>query len=270
MSDLGPLVEARDLVKEFRSGNEWLRRPRRVRAVDGVSVAIARGETLALVGESGSGKSTVGRLLLKLLMPTSGTVRFDGTDLATVEGRTLRHLRRRMQIVFQDPWGSLNPRMTVGAAVKEPITVHGLARGSMAEDRTAELFREVGLDPDQMRAYPHELSGGQRQRVGIARALAVQPEFIVLDEPVSALDVSVQAQVLNLLADLRERRGLTYLFIAHDLAVVRHLADRVAVMQSGRIVEVNTAVEVYTQPQHAYTQALLSAARGGRRHTEKR
>jgi peptide/nickel transport system ATP-binding protein/oligopeptide transport system ATP-binding protein len=257
-----PLVEVEHLVKDFSSGGGLFGRRRTLRAVDGVSFVIGRGETLGLVGESGSGKTTVGRMLLRLLEPSSGTVRFDGVDVSAVDGTALRALRRRMQIVFQDPSGSLNPRMTVGAAVREPIVVHKLASGTAADERVASLFREVGLDPSYASAYPHELSGGQRQRVGIARALSVEPEFIVLDEPVSALDVSVQAQVLNLLADLRERRGLTYLFIAHDLAVVRHLAGRVAVMYLGKLAEVAPAEPLYQRPRHPYTASLLSAAPG--------
>jgi peptide/nickel transport system ATP-binding protein/oligopeptide transport system ATP-binding protein len=257
-----PLVEVEHLVKDFSSGGGLFGRRRTLRAVDGVSFVIGRGATLGLVGESGGGKTTVGRMLLRLLEPSSGTVRFDGVDVSAVDGTALRALRRRMQIVFQDPSGSLNPRMTVGAAVREPIVVHKLASGTAADERVASLFREVGLDPSYASAYPHELSGGQRQRVGIARALSVEPEFIVLDEPVSALDVSVQAQVLNLLADLRERRGLTYLFIAHDLAVVRHLAGRVAVMYLGKLAEVAPAEPLYQRPRHPYTASLLSAAPG--------
>lgn len=255
----GSLVEIRDLVKVYRSGGGLWRRPLVVRAVDGVSLDVERGETLALVGESGSGKTTLGRCVLRLVEPTSGTVRFDGQDVLALGKEPLRRLRRRMQIVFQDPYGALNPRMTVGATVREPLEIHRLARGAEADERVATLLREVGLDPSLARSYPHELSGGQRQRVGIARALAIAPEFLVLDEPVSALDVSVQAQVLNLLADLKERRGLTYLFIAHDLAVVRQLADRVAVMYLGRIVELAAATAIYAQPRHPYTASLLSA-----------
>jgi oligopeptide/dipeptide ABC transporter ATP-binding protein len=224
-----------------------------------VSLSIGRGETLGLVGESGSGKTTLGRLMLRLVQPTGGTVRYGGQDVFALDARALRALRRHMQIVFQDSSGSLNPRMRVGAAVKEPIVVHRLATGSDANRRVEELFGEVGLDASLMGSYPHELSGGQRQRVGIARALSVEPGFLVLDEPVSALDVSVQAQVLNLLADLKERRGLTYLFIGHDLAVVRHLADRVAVMYFGRIVEQAPTASLYEKPLHPYTKTLLSS-----------
>lgn len=255
-----PLVQIRALVREFETNRGWFGRGHPVRAVDGVDLSIARGEAKALVGESGSGKTTLGRCILRLLEPTSGSIHFDGTDVRGLRGKTLRRFRRRMQIVFQDPSGSLNPRMRVGDAVREPIEVQGLARGNAARDRVAALFAEVGLDPGLATRYPHELSGGQKQRVGIARALSVEPEFLVLDEPVSALDVSVQAQVLNLLDDLRRSRGLTYLFIAHDLAVVRHIADSVAVMYFGRIVEEASAPEVYANPRHPYTTALLSAA----------
>ncbi len=259
MSNERPLVEAVDLVKDFRDEGRLFGRGRLLRALDGVSLEIDRGETLGLVGESGSGKTTLGWLLLRLLEPTSGGIRFDGVDLLALSSGDLRQLRRRMQMVFQDPYGSLNPRMRVGAAVAEPIKVHDLVDRAMVPGRVRALFEEVGLDPSYTDRYPHELSGGQRQRVGIARALSVEPDFLVLDEPVSALDVSVQAQVLNLLADLRDRHGLTYLFIAHDLAVVKHLATRVAVMYLGRVAEVAPAVSVYSQPLHPYTKALLSA-----------
>ena len=259
MTTGAPLVEVEHLVVEFRTGGGFLQQPLVVRAVDGVSFNVARGETLGLVGESGSGKTTLGRAILRLVTATAGAVRFDGMNVLELDAPALRALRRQMQIVFQDPYGSLNPRMTVGAAVREPITVHRLARGVEAEARVAALFKEVGLDASFVSAYPHELSGGQRQRVGIARALSVGPEFVVLDEPVSALDVSVQAQVLNLLADLRDRHGLTYLFIAHDLAVVRHLATRVAVMYLGKLVEVAPAEELYANPLHPYTASLLAA-----------
>ncbi len=253
------LVDIDHLVKEFRVRSGWWGGDRRVTAVDRVSLTIRSGEALGLVGESGSGKTTLGRCVLRLLEPTSGTVRFDGTDIFSLTNRALRELRRRMQIVFQDPFGSLNPRMTVGAAVREPIEVHRLAPRAETRTRVEALFAEVGLDPSYADRYPHELSGGQRQRVGIARALSVEPDFIVLDEPVSALDVSIQAQVLNLLSDLRARRGLTYLFIAHDLAVVRHLVDRVAVMYFGRLMESAPASALYETPLHPYTTALISA-----------
>jgi oligopeptide/dipeptide ABC transporter ATP-binding protein len=255
----GPLVEVEHLVVEYRSGGGLLQPVHTVRAVDGVSFSVARGETLGLVGESGSGKTTLGRAMLLLTAANGGSVRFDGMDVFRLDPPAVRGLRRQMQIVFQDPYASLNPRMTVGAAVREPLTVHRLARGVEADARVAALFKEVGLDPSYASAYPHELSGGQRQRVVIARALSVGPEFIVLDEPVSALDVSVQAQVLNLLADLRDRHGLTYLFIAHDLAVVRHLASRVAVMYLGKLVELAPAEALYANPLHPYTLSLLAA-----------
>ena len=255
-----PLLEVRDLVKYYRSEGLFAARTAPVRAVDGVSFSVARGETLALVGESGCGKSSVGRTVLRLQEPTSGNVSFDGTDVFALPREPLRALRRRMQIVFQDPYSSLNPRMTVGDAVAEGIEIHRLARTRRERaERVAALLEEVGLDASYARRYPHEFSGGQRQRIGIARALAVEPEFIVCDEPVSALDVSVQAQVLNLLKDLQQRRGLSYLFIAHDLAVVRQIADRVAVMYLGRIVEIGPSEALLSDPRHPYTQALLSA-----------
>ena len=235
------------------------RRPRLVHALRGVDLDIDRGETVALVGESGSGKSTLGRILLRLLDPSSGTVHFDGIDVFSLKREPLRQLRRRMQIVFQDSYGSLNPRMRIGNAVGEPLEIHRMASGDALRTRVGELFEEVGLDPSYLNRYPHELSGGQRQRVGIARALAASPDFLVLDEPVSALDVSVQAQVLNLLAELRDRRTLTYLFIAHDLAVVRHLATRVVVLYRGRIMETAPVASLYESPAHPYTTALLDA-----------
>jgi oligopeptide/dipeptide ABC transporter ATP-binding protein len=250
------LVEVRHLVKYYAGERGWfgLGRPRPpVRAVDGVSFTIAAGKTLGLVGESGSGKTTVGRTMLRLQEPTRGTVVFDGKDVFALDAGPLRALRRQMQIVFQDPYSSLNPRMTVAETLREPLEIHHLT------GEVSALLDEVGLDAAFAQRYPHELSGGQRQRVGIARALSVAPQFIVCDEPVSALDVSVQAQVLNLLADLQARRHLTYLFIAHDLAVVRHIADEVAVMYLGKIVERAPAAEIYAQPRHPYTRALLSA-----------
>ncbi len=255
-----PLLEVRHLTKHFPIRTGLLQRVTgAVRAVDGVSFDVQPGETLALVGESGCGKTTTGRAILRLIEPTSGTVRFDGTDVLALRGETLRRMRRRMQIIFQDPYGSLNPRMTVGTAIKEGLIVHGLAEGSGADRRVATLLDEVGLRPEYASRYPHEFSGGQRQRVGIARALAVEPSFIVCDEPVSALDVSVQAQVVNLLRDLQRDRGLSYLFIAHDLAVVAHMADRVAVMYLGRIVELAPRRTIFRTPLMPYTQALLSA-----------
>jgi oligopeptide/dipeptide ABC transporter ATP-binding protein len=255
-----PLVEIEHLVKEFPVATGLFAPRARLRAVNDVSLALTRGETLGLVGESGSGKTTLGRCAIRLIEPTSGRITLDGTDLGALRAGELRRFRRRMQIVFQDPYGSLNPRMRVGDAVREPIEVHHLAGNGQARERVRSLFGEVGLDPSYVDRYPHELSGGQRQRVGIARALSVEPEFLVLDEPVSALDVSVQAQVLNLLAELRSRHSLTYLFIGHDLAVVRHVADRIAVMYLGRLMEVAPATDLYAQPAHPYTRALLSAA----------
>ena len=230
-----------------------------VKAVDGTTFAIRRGETLGLVGESGSGKSTIGRAMIRLRDATSGSVRFDGVDLTTLDPGELRKYRRRMQIIFQDPYGSLDPRMTVGSIVAEPIETHNLASGEAKDERVRDLLRLVGLDPNYVKRYPHEFSGGQRQRIGVARALAVEPEFIVCDEPISALDVSIQAQVLNLLTDLRTRLGLTYLFVAHDLSVVKHISDRVAVMYLGKIVELGPPDELYAAPGHPYTRALLSA-----------
>jgi oligopeptide/dipeptide ABC transporter ATP-binding protein len=255
-----PLVEARGLVKRFPVGRTLLGRPRAfVHAVTGVDVTLSAGETLGLVGESGCGKSTLGRLLLRLIEPTAGEVRFEGRSLAALRPRELRALRRSMQIVFQDPYGSLNPRMRVEAIVGEGLLVHKI--GSRAERRAKvrELLDLVGLPPEAAPRYPHEFSGGQRQRIGIARALALGPRFVVADEAVSALDVSIQAQILNLLQDLKRRLGLTLLFISHDLRVVEHVADRVAIMYLGRIVEEGSREAVYACPRHPYTRALLSA-----------
>jgi oligopeptide transport system ATP-binding protein len=230
-----------------------------IKAVDNVSFDIKRGETLGLVGESGCGKSTTGRAILQLYRPTDGTVQFEGTDLTTLKGESLRKMRRNMQMIFQDPYASLNPRMTVGSIVGEPLEVHNILSGKARRERVKELLNIVGLNPYFINRYPHEFSGGQRQRIGVARALAVQPDFIVCDEPISALDVSIQAQVINLLEDLQAEFGLTYLFIAHDLAVVRHISDRIAVMYLGKIVELTDRAELYQNPLHPYTRALLSA-----------
>ena len=253
------LVAARDLVKEFPGPGRLLGGGPTVSALRGISLTITRGETLAVVGESGSGKTTLGRCLLRLTELTGGTVRFDDVDVLGLAPEDLRRWRRRAQIVFQDPGAALNPRMTIGAAVREPLAAHGLARGAEATQRVVAALTEVGLDPSHADRYPHELSGGQKQRAVIARALILRPEFMVLDEPVSSLDVSVAAQVLNLLADLRETRGLTYLLVAHDLRVVRHFADRVAVMYAGSLMETGPVTGIYSAPLHPYTAALLSA-----------
>jgi oligopeptide transport system ATP-binding protein len=255
-----PLVSVKNLKKHFPiTKGLFSRVAGHVRAVDGVSFDIQRGETLGLVGESGCGKTTTGRSILRLIEPTSGDVSFDGQDVVRMSSRDMRALRRRMQIIFQDPYSSLNPRMTVGGMLREALKIHKLAEGEARQERIDELLETVGLRPDHAQRYPHEFSGGQRQRIGIARALAVNPDFIVADEPVSALDVSIQAQIVNLLQELQDRLSLTYLFVAHDLSVVKHISDRVAVMYLGRIVEITTSDQLYTSPQHPYTQALMSA-----------
>jgi oligopeptide transport system ATP-binding protein len=260
MSETRPLLEVTDLVKHYAVRGGVLRRQvGTVHAVDGVSFSLRVGETLGLVGESGCGKSTVARTVLRLVEPTSGSIKLDGTEITPLSKSELRPVRRSMQIVFQDPFASLNPRMTAGDIVGEPLSVHGLASGGEKEARVAELFRQVGLRPDQMKNFPHQFSGGQRQRICIARALALGPSLIVCDEPVSALDVSIQAQVINLLIDLQRNHGFSYLFIAHDLAVVAHISHRVAVMYLGRIVEIADKAELFANPRHPYTQALLAS-----------
>ena len=254
-----PLLVVEGLRKTYPVTDGALHRENRIQAVDDVSFAVARGETLALVGESGAGKSTIGRCIVRLEDADAGRITFDNQDIRPWHGQQLKAFRRRVQLVFQDPYGSLNPRMRVGTAVREPIEIHHLAKGREADERVASLFEEVGLDPVYRRRFPHELSGGQRQRVGIARALAPGPDLLVLDEPVSALDVSVQAQVLSLLVELQARRGLAYLFVAHDLAVVRQVAHRVAVLYLGRLVEEAPAERLFSDPRHPYTRVLLSA-----------
>jgi oligopeptide transport system ATP-binding protein len=254
-----PLIEVAHLVKQFTRNAGWFRSGTPIAAVDDVSFSIDEGETFGLVGESGSGKTTTGRCLLRLVEPTSGEVRFRGEDVLAFPPRRLREARRDMQIVFQDPTSSLNPRMRARAIVEEPLIIHGLGAAAERQSRVAELFQLVGLSPAQLDRYPHEFSGGQRQRIGLARALALNPSFVILDEPVSALDVSVQAQVVNLLMDLQQRLQLTYLFIAHDLRLVEHVCSRVAVMFQGKIVEIGPTPLLFATPQHPYTRALLSA-----------
>ena len=251
---MNALLDVRNLVMHFRVGGGQV-----ARAVDGVSFSIAKGETLGLVGESGCGKTTVGRSIIRLYDPTAGSIVFDGTDLAHLSQREMLPFRRRMQMIFQDPYASLNPRMTVGDIVMEPMTIHSLHAPKERSDRARELLRVVGLNSEHANRYPHEFSGGQRQRIGIARSLAASPEFIVCDEPISALDVSIQAQIVNTLEDLQKEFGLTYLFIAHDLSMVKHISDRIAVMYLGTMVEIAGSNELYTRPLHPYTEALLSA-----------
>ncbi len=256
------IVQLRDLKMYFpvTSGILFQRKVADVKAVDGVTFDVRRGETLGLVGESGCGKTTLGRVVLLLYKPTGGSVIFNGKDLTTMKSGDLRRMRRHMQMIFQDPYASLNPRMTIGSIIAEPIIIHGLAKNRKErQERVQQLMGVVGLNPYYANRYPHEFSGGQRQRIGIARALAVQPDFIVCDEAVSALDVSIQAQIINLLEDLQEQFGLTYLFIAHDLSVVRHISDRVAVMYLGKLMELTDRQELYENPLHPYTKALLSA-----------
>jgi oligopeptide transport system ATP-binding protein len=254
-----PLVEVRHLVKEFTRAEGILRKPSVVRAVNDVSFAVEEGETFGLVGESGSGKTTTGRCILRLIEPTSGEVRFRGKDVLSFSPEEMRLARREMQIVFQDPYSSLNPRMSVRQIVEEPLIIHKTGTRSERADRVVELMRLVGLDPGQLDRHPHQFSGGQRQRIGVARALALNPSFIIADEPVSALDVSIQAQVVNLLMDLQSQLKLAYLFIAHDLRLVEHICRRTAVMYLGRIVELADTGNLFGNPQHAYTKALLSA-----------
>ena len=255
-----PLLDVKDLVKHYPVRKGLLRREvARVRAVDGVSLHVAPGETFGLVGESGCGKTTAGRAILRLVEPTSGTVTFEGQDVARLGSTALKALRRDMQIVFQDPYGSLDPRMPVGAIIAEGLVVHGIGTASEREARVREAMRQVGLRPEYARRYPHEFSGGQRQRIGIARALVLRPKLVVCDEPVSALDVSIQSQVLNLLKDIQAEMGLTYVFIAHNLAVVKYVASRVGVMYLGKLVETAPSETLYANPQHPYTKALMSA-----------
>jgi oligopeptide transport system ATP-binding protein len=260
MANASPILEVRDLKKYFPiQRGLFSRTVGHVKALDGISFDVHAGEVLGLVGESGCGKTTAGRCILQLIRPTGGSVKFEGQELVGLPRRQMRPLRKRMQIVFQDPYSSLNPRLTVGSILREALTTHKLAKGRAATDRVAELLTRVGLSPSHAARYPHEFSGGQRQRIGIARALAVDPRLIVADEPVSALDVSIQAQVVNLLRDLQRQLRLTYIFVAHDLSVVKHISDRVAVMYLGMIAELAPSAELYRNPRHPYTVSLLSA-----------
>ncbi len=255
MSDAPHLLEVQDVTKHFRAkGGQG-----RVHALNGVSLHLRRGETLGIVGESGCGKSTLARVVLRLIEPTSGAIRFDGSDLRALDARSLRARRRDMQLIFQDPYASLDPRLTVGTIIGEPLAIHGVGGRAARRSKVAELLGLVGLEPDAAARYPHEFSGGQRQRIGIARAIALEPKLVVADEPVSALDVSIQSQILNLLVELRQRLALSYVFISHDLAVVEHLSDRVAVMYLGEIVETCDTESLFRSPGHPYTQALISA-----------
>ncbi len=253
------LIEVKNLKKHFLTGKGLFSRQESIRAVDGISFFIRRGETLGLVGESGCGKTTTGKLILRLLEPTDGKVLFDNEDIFRLDKLRMKTLRRKMQIIFQDPFASLDPRKSVGYTIGEPLKIHRMAQRSTRLEKILELAEKVGLTADQVRRYPHEFSGGQRQRIGIARALAVNPDFVVADEPVSALDASIQAQIINLMMDIQEEFNLTYLLIAHDLSVVKHISDRVAIMYLGKIVELASKEELFKLPQHPYTQALLSA-----------
>ena len=271
MSDDTPILKVDDLRVHFpiTRGIVLQREVGSVKAVDGIGLSISRGETLGLVGESGSGKTTIGLAILQLIKATTGQIWFEGQPLSEIARGERRALRRQMQMIFQDPYASLNPRMTIGNVIADPLRVHSSLRGKALIDRVRELLESVGLDPALVNRYPHQLSGGQRQRVGVARALALEPSFIVCDEPVSALDVSVQAQILNLLEELQSGLNLTYLFISHDLAVVRHISDRIAVMYLGKIVEMTDSGQLYTEPRHPYTQALLAAIHTPNPHIER-
>jgi oligopeptide/dipeptide ABC transporter ATP-binding protein len=266
-----PLLRVENLIKHFSLGSPFSRSRSVVHAVDGVSLEVGKGETLAIVGESGCGKSTLGRLIMRLIDPTSGSIRYEGTELGSLSGRNLLPFRRKLQIIFQDPYGSLNPRMTVQETLTDLLYIHNIASGAEARRRVGELLETVALPASSAKRYPHEFSGGQRQRIGIARALAVNPSIIVCDEAVSALDVSVQAQIVNLLEDIQDRFGIAYVFISHDLMVVRHMADRVAVMYLGRIIEQGGTEQIFARPRHPYTRALLDVVPvpGGRRDAER-